>query len=162
MSPRRSLSFVVSDAQVMNSTFEGCLGRYGGAALFICGADITNSRFLRNEAETSFGAVVNGDLSEDQRYNASVTFGTPEGENYTCPLLSISHCSFDENTAVNGYGGAIASVEASLSVFNSSFIETDGGALYFGTSDEEGRDELNVSASISLGDKDGTMKEHMK
>lgn len=148
--------------QVLNSSFEGCLGRYGGAALFACGADIYESTFEGNEASGLFGAVVNGDLSDEERAEASLslvaatttttttssgTGGQSQGQsqNYTCPPLTVSGTIFDANLAATGVGGAIASVDSSLSVFNSSLLDTVGGAIYFGTSDGGGRDQLDVS-----------------
>lgn len=129
----------------MNSTFESCLGRYGGAALFLCGGRIIDSTFASNEAEGLFGAVVNGDLSDEERLNASIALSTPNGQSFTCSALRVSGTIFEENFSGNGYGGAIASVDAGLSVFNSTMVETVGGALYFGTADDTGRDQLKVS-----------------
>lgn len=105
-----------------------------------------DSTFAGNEASGVFGAIVNGDLSDEERLNASVslTASVSDGGYYTCPALSISGTLFDGNAAVGGYGGGVASVDASLSVFNSSFVGSLGGALYFGTSDLDGRDQLNV------------------
>lgn len=134
--------------QITNSTFEACLARYGGAALFLCGGQVSDSVFSRNEAEGLFGAVVNGDLSDEQRENASIAFGTPPGETFACPLLRISGSTFAENVASIGYGGSVASVEAPLWMFNSTLVETTGGALYFGTSDDE-EDQLDVSQRVS-------------
>lgn len=132
--------------QVFNSSFEGCFGRYGGAALFLCGGYVEDSTIAGNEASGVFGAVVNGDLSDEERLNASISLAgaVSDGGYYTCPALSISGALFDGNAAVGGYGGGVASVDASLSVFNSSFVGSLGGALYFGSSDLNGRDELNV------------------
>eukprot|EP00752_Nemacystus_decipiens_P008481 g7578.t1 len=130
---------------VLNSSFEGCLGRYGGAALFACGANIFESTFDGNEATGLFGAVVNGDLSDEERVDATMNYGAPTpAENYTCPPLFVSGTLFDGNVAVTGYGGAIASVDSSLSVFNSSMVDTFGGALYFGTSADDDRDQLEM------------------
>lgn len=56
----------------------------------------------------------------------------------------MSGTIFDGNVAVTGHGGAIASVDSSLSVFNSSMLDTFGGAVYFGTSADDGRDQLEV------------------
>lgn len=146
-------------SKVFNSSFEGCLGRYGGAALFACGADIYDSTFDSNEATGLFGAVVNGDLSDEERAEASsslvaTTTSTTGGpmQNYTCPPLVVSGTIFDANMATTGVGGAIASVDSSLSVFNSSLLDTVGGAIYFGTSDGSGRDQLVVSDKTSRPD----------
>lgn len=133
--------------QVFNSTFEGCLGRYGGGAIFACGADISDSIFDSNEATGLFGAVVNGDLSDEIRANASLSLGVA-GENYTCPPLFVSSTFFESNVAATGYGGAIASVDSSLSVFNTSVLSTLGGGIYFGTSSSDGRDQLEVSQAV--------------
>ncbi|CAN0443486.1 unnamed protein product, partial [Ascophyllum nodosum] len=130
---------------VLNSSFQGCLGRYGGVALFLCGGVIEDSTFDSNEATVLFGAVVNGDLSEEERQNATSVFGaTPPGQNYTCPDLTIAGSRFISNSVTGGFGGAIASVDASLTVYNSSLLEGTGGALYFGTSDDSGRDQLDM------------------
>ncbi|CAN0115402.1 unnamed protein product [Pylaiella littoralis] len=138
---------------VLNSTFEECLSLYGGAALFACGANIYDSTFDRNEATGLFGAVVNGDLSDEDRAEASLslvatttTASTAGGEtqNYTCPPLYVSGSIFEGNLVTTGVGGAIASVDSSLSVFNSSLLDTVGGAIYFGTSDGSGRDQLDL------------------
>lgn len=106
------------------------------------------STFDGNEATGLFGAVVNGDLSDEERADATMNYGAPAaaaaGENYTCPPLFVSGTLFDGNVAVTGYGGAIASVDSSLSVFNSSMVDTFGGAVYFGTSADDGRDQLEV------------------
>lgn len=97
-----------------------------------------------------FGAVVNGDLSDEDRAAAKVDLGGGVGggggqdQNYTCPPLYVTGTTFDANLAVTGYGGAIASVEASLFLSNSSLVNTLGGAIYFGTSDNNGRDQLEV------------------
>ena len=132
--------------KVLNSSFQGCLGRYGGAALFLCGGVIEDSTFDSNEATGLFGAVVNGDLSEEERQNATSVFGaTPPGQNYTCSDLTIAGSRFISNSVTGGFGGAIASVDASLTVYNLSLLEGTGGALYFGTSDDSGRDQLDVS-----------------
>lgn len=140
--------------QAVNSTFEACLARYGGAALFLCGGEILHTKFLENEADGLFGAVVNGDLSDEQKENASVALGSTAGTNYTCPLLKISLSSFHDNLALNGYGGAVASVDAKLSVWNSTMTGTTGGALYFGTSNEEDRNQIDVSMETpSVGGK---------
>ncbi|CAN0380253.1 unnamed protein product, partial [Ectocarpus fasciculatus] len=129
---------------VLNSSFEGCLGRYGGAALFACGANIYESTFDGNEATGLFGAIVNGDLSDEERANATLSLGGGQSGNYTCPPLSVSGTMFEDNSASTGYGGAIASVDSSLSVFNSSVLSTLGGGIYFGTSDDSGRDQLEL------------------
>lgn len=132
---------------MFNSSFEGCVGRYGGAALFICGGDIQDSTFKRNEGSGLFGAVVNGDLSDEDRLSASLPSGASSasgGDNYTCPPLSVHGTTFEENVAVSGYGGAIVSIDASLSVLNSTVSSTFGGGIYFGTSDENGRDQFEV------------------
>lgn len=133
--------------QVLNSSFESCLGLYGGAALFLCGGVVTDSAFLDNEATGIFGAVVNGDLSAEERLDASLQLDASSlaGRNFTCPPLYVSGTVFEGNVAVGGYGGGVASVDASLSVINSTFYGTIGGALYFGTSDGTGRDQLEVS-----------------
>lgn len=121
------------------------MGRYGGSALFLCGGVIEDSTLEGNEASGILGAVVNGDLTEEERLNATSVYGNPSGqENYTCPELSVSRSNFVDNSVIGGYGGSIASIDASLSVSNSSFISTTGGALYFGTSDDSGRDQLKV------------------
>ncbi|CAM9848623.1 unnamed protein product, partial [Ectocarpus sp. 8 AP-2014] len=130
---------------VLNSSFEGCLGRYGGAALFACGANIYESTFDSNEATGLFGAIVNGDLSDEERANATLSLGGGgQSGNYTCPPLFVSGTIFESNSASTGYGGAIASVDSSLSVFNSSVLSTLGGGIYFGTSDDSGRDQLEL------------------
>ncbi|CBJ48868.1 conserved unknown protein [Ectocarpus siliculosus] len=130
---------------VLNSSFEGCLGRYGGAALFACGANIYESTFDSNEATGLFGAIVNGDLSDEERANATLSLGGGgQSGNYTCPPLFVSGTMFESNSASTGYGGAIASVDSSLSVFNSSVLSTLGGGIYFGTSDDSGRDQLEL------------------
>lgn len=138
--------------KVLNSSFEGCLGRYGGAALFTCGADVFDSTFGSNEATGLFGAVVNGDLSDEERADATLNYGAPTpGENYTCPPLYVSGTRFEGNMAVTGYGGAIASIDSSLSVFNSSMVDTFGGAVYFGSSADDGRDQLEVCERERVG-----------
>eukprot|EP00903_Cladosiphon_okamuranus_P017268 g15912.t1 len=130
---------------VLNSSFEGCLGRYGGAALFTCGADVFESTFDGNEATGLFGAIVNGDLSDAERADATLSYGAPApGENYTCPPLFVSGTLFKGNIASSGYGGAIASIDSSVSVFNTSMVETFGGAVYFGTSADDDRDQLEM------------------
>lgn len=127
------------------------MGRYGGSALFLCGGVIEDSTLQGNEASGILGAVVNGDLSEEERLNASYVYGNPSGQdNYTCSELSVSGSIFVDNSVIGGYGGSIASIDASLSVWNSSFISTTGGALYFGTSDDSGRDQLKVSVGRAL------------
>lgn len=112
--------------------------------MFLCGGDVADSTFADNEASL-FGAVVNGDLSDSDRLDATALLGAAAGENYTCPPLSVSGTTFDGNGASKGYGGAIASVDASLSVFNCTIKGSLGGGLYFGTSDDTGRDRLEVS-----------------
>ncbi|CAN0541006.1 unnamed protein product, partial [Ectocarpus sp. 12 AP-2014] len=130
---------------VLNSSFEGCLSRYGGAAMFACGANIYESTFDSNEATGLFGAIVNGDLSDEERANATLSLGGGgESGNYTCPPLFVSGTMFESNSASTGYGGAIASVDSSLSVFNSSVLSSLGGGIYFGTSDDSGRDQLEL------------------
>lgn len=102
---------------------------------------------------------MNGDLSDEERADATLSLGGGAGgssssgaggggggaENYTCPPLFVSGTIFDGNVAVTGYGGAIASVDSSLSVLNSSMLDSFGGAVYFGTSADDGRDQLEVS-----------------
>ncbi|CAN0293235.1 unnamed protein product, partial [Laminaria digitata] len=138
------------EVTVLNSSFESCLGLYGGAALFICGGEVIDSTFSDNEATGLFGAVVNGDLSDEDRLDASLHLdaAAAAGGNFTCPPLYVSGTVFDGNVAVGGYGGGLASVDASLSVINATFFSTVGGALYFGTSDGSGRDELEVGGWV--------------
>lgn len=126
------------------------MGRYGGAALFLCGGSVTDSTFIGNEADGLFGAVVNGDLSDDERTNASVALGSGVSGTYTCPALVIAGTVFEDNASGNGYGGAVASVDAGLLVFNSTMHGNVGGALYFGTGDDNGRDQLDVSSKVKL------------
>lgn len=118
----------------------------------MCGGEIVDSTFAENEAPGLFGTVVNGDLSDEARLEATKALGaTTPGQNYTCPLLSISGTIFDSNSLAGGYGGGVASIDASLSVFNSSFLGNLGGAMYFGTSSLQGRDQLEVSLHMIIG-----------
>lgn len=110
----------------------------------MCGGEVVDSAFLDNEATGLFGALVNGDLSDEDRLDAALAVSSSSAGNFTCPPLYVTGTVFDGNVAVGGYGGGIASVDAGLSVINSTFFSTVGGALYFGTSDGSGRDQLEV------------------
>ncbi|CAN0052920.1 unnamed protein product, partial [Choristocarpus tenellus] len=114
---------------VSQSHFEAGVAVYGGGALFLCGGRIDDSTFTRNEANTAFGAVVSGAFPEEVG---------------PCPALQVTRCLFDSNEAVLGNGGAIAVVESSFLLENSSITNNKGGGVYFGVSDWSGRDSIEL------------------
>ncbi|MDR1529405.1 MAG: hypothetical protein LBS40_03250 [Burkholderiales bacterium] len=144
---------------VRNSTFEGNQASVQGGAIFATTADVSNSAFEKNQANSSFGggaiyastANVSNSTFEDNRVNGgsrgggAISAATAHvsdsafennqssisgGAIHASGTVNISNSTFEKNQA-NSNGGAISAATANVSdsTFENNQINSNGGAI---------------------------------
>ena len=106
-----AISMMYSNIIIDSSTFEDNAAFFDGGAIFILSGNVSveNSYFINNIAERGFGGVVsigpgrltmsNCSAKHNYAYTGGVIYGTE------C-AVNLTHCTFENNTAV-GNGGAV-------------------------------------------------------
>ncbi|CAM9438432.1 unnamed protein product [Choristocarpus tenellus] len=119
---------------VTNSSFSSNTAESAGSAIYLCGGNLVHSTFMRHE---TFGDV------DGESYGA-VTSKNNLGEGEGCEPLIVSNCSFNSNSLSGGIGGALAVFNGELEVMDTDFESNQGGAVYFSSSNGDGRDTIEM------------------